>query len=174
MFTRRFFSQVDFLCLGLWWGGGSLDQSFLEKELITNGEPLQERPRNRLLCCIELARVQKVGFPVPLRINLPLCVSVATCLLSRRRKTKTQNLVPCASPGAWKPLVPWIPMTWCGKSAKCWTPITATMSRASASYSSVSTAMGTRRTSCSGRWRCASCQDCLWTGSGLSGYQGRP
>lgn len=48
----------------------------------------------------ELARVGQTGFLVQLKINLPLCISVATCLPSKRMKTKRPSPVPCASPGA--------------------------------------------------------------------------
>lgn len=48
----------------------------------------------------ELARVGQTGFLVQLKINLPLCVSVATSLPSKRMKTKRPSPVPCALPGA--------------------------------------------------------------------------
>lgn len=48
----------------------------------------------------ELGGLEKVGFSVQLKIKLPLCISVATYLLSKRMKTKKQNLAPCALPGA--------------------------------------------------------------------------
>jgi hypothetical protein len=48
----------------------------------------------------ELDKVEKVHFPVQLKINPPLCVSVAMYLLSKRMKTKKRNLALCASPGA--------------------------------------------------------------------------
>lgn len=86
---------------GVW--GWVVDEYFSVKEQIIRCEPMQEKYGQ--LCHIEdvdyeLAGIEKVGFSVPLKINLPLCISVATYLLSKRRKTKKPNLAPCALPGA--------------------------------------------------------------------------
>lgn len=71
---------------------------------LTTCESVQVKYGGQLFCYreddFELAGIEKVGFSVQLKINLPLCISVATYLLSKRMKTKKQNLAPCALPGA--------------------------------------------------------------------------
>lgn len=91
--------------LRFWRVGEIIGEYFLVEEQVTTCEPVQEKCGDQLLCYFkdvdyELAKVEKIGFPVQLKINLPLCISVATYLLSKRTKTKKQNLVPCALPGA--------------------------------------------------------------------------
>lgn len=90
----------------IWKGvrGWVVDEYSSVKAQIIRCEPVQEKCGGQS-CYIddvdyELAVTEKVGFSVQLKINLLLCISVATYLLSKRRKTKKQNLAPCALPGA--------------------------------------------------------------------------
>lgn len=79
---------------------------FLVKEQVTKCESAGRTGKSVIRCAVlkilvvALSKVEKVDFPAQLKLKMLLFISVATYLLSKRMKTKKQNLVPCALPGA--------------------------------------------------------------------------
>ncbi len=71
------------------------------------------------------------------------------------RPPGTPSHAPYASPGTWRPPLPWSPMKWWRRSGKFSTPTAASMSCVSVSCSSAFQAIPHMTTSSSGRWKCA-------------------